>query len=56
MLGIIKLGAVIMPMTTAVGLADLRDRIDRGAAGFVIANAEDTLGSSRTSRTTAVSR
>ena len=42
MLGIIKLGAVIMPTTTAVGPADLRDRIDRGAAGFVIANAEDT--------------
>ncbi len=41
MLGIIKLGAVIMPTTTAVGPADLRDRIGRGAAGFVIANADD---------------
>ena len=42
MLGIIKLGAVIMPTTTAVGPADLRDRIDRGGARFVIANASDT--------------
>ena len=31
MLGIIKLGAVIMPTTTAAGPADLRDRIERGA-------------------------
>jgi acetyl-CoA synthetase len=42
MLGIIKLGAVIMPTTTAVGPADLRDRIERGGAGFVVANASDT--------------
>ncbi len=42
MLGIIKLGAVIMPTTTAAGPADLRDRIDRGGARFVIANAADT--------------
>jgi len=42
MLAIMKLGAVIMPPTTAVGPADLRDRIDRGAARFVIANAVDT--------------
>ena len=42
MLAIMKLGAVIMPTTTAVGPADLRDRIDRGAARFVIANAVDT--------------
>jgi acetyl-CoA synthetase len=41
MLGIIKLGAVIMPTTTAAGPADLRDRIDRGGARFVIANASD---------------
>ena len=32
MLGIMKLGAVIMPTTTAVGPADLIDRIDRGGA------------------------
>ena len=43
MLGIIKLGAVIMPTTTAVGPADLRDRIDRGGARFVIANTVDTV-------------
>ncbi len=42
MLGIIKLGAVIMPTTTAVGAADLRDRIARGRARFVIANLADT--------------
>jgi acetyl-CoA synthetase len=42
MLGILKLGAVIMPTTTAVGPADLRDRIERGGAGFVVVNASDT--------------
>jgi acetyl-CoA synthetase len=42
MLAIIKLGAVIMPTTTAVGAADLRDRIARGRARFVIANLADT--------------
>jgi acetyl-CoA synthetase len=42
MLGIIKLGAVIMPTTTAVGPADLRDRIERGGARFLVANASDT--------------
>jgi len=41
MLAIIKLGAVIMPTTTAVGPADLVDRIARGGAGFVICNAVD---------------
>ena len=42
MLAIIKLGAVIMPTTTAVGPVDLRDRIERGAARMVIANPSDT--------------
>jgi acetyl-CoA synthetase len=41
MLGIIKAGAVIMPTTTAAGPADLRDRVDRGRARFVIANPAD---------------
>ena len=41
MLGIMKVGAVIMPTTTAVGPADLRDRIERGNARFVIANPAD---------------
>jgi len=41
MLAIMKLGAVVMPTTTAVGPADLRDRIERGGARFVIANAAD---------------
>lgn len=42
MLGIAKLGAVIMPTTGALGPADLADRISRGGARFVIANAADT--------------
>ncbi|MEO7066771.1 MAG: AMP-binding protein [Rhodanobacter sp.] len=41
MLAIMKLGAVIMPTTTAVGPDDLRDRIDRGEAKHVICNAVD---------------
>src|SRR3954452_20228921 len=39
MLAVIKLGAVIMPTTTALGPADLVDRIERGAAKHVIVNA-----------------
>jgi acetyl-CoA synthetase len=39
MLAVIKLGAVIMPTTTALGPADLIDRIERGAAKHVIVNA-----------------
>jgi len=42
MLGVMKLGAVLMPTTTAVGPAELTDRIARGGAGFVICNPEDT--------------
>ena len=41
MLAITKLGAVIMPTTTAVGPADLVDRISRGRARFVICNPVD---------------
>ena len=41
MLAVMKLGAVIMPTTTAVGPADLVDRIARGDAGFVICNPAD---------------
>ncbi|KWX67590.1 AMP-binding protein [Mycobacterium sp. NAZ190054] len=41
MLAVAKLGAVIMPTTGALGPADLTDRIVRGGAGFVIANAAD---------------
>ncbi|WP_304113057.1 AMP-binding protein [Mycolicibacterium bacteremicum] len=41
MLAIAKLGAVVMPTTGALGPADLKDRIDRGGARFVIANAAD---------------
>lgn len=42
MLAVAKLGAVIMPTTGALGAADLTDRIGRGGARFVIANAADT--------------
>jgi acetyl-CoA synthetase len=42
MLAIMKLGAVIMPTTTAVGPADLRDRVERGGVRFVICNPADT--------------
>ncbi|MEV6770131.1 AMP-binding protein [Nocardia sp. NPDC051030] len=41
MLAVAKLGAVIMPTTGALGPADLIDRIERGGAGFVCANATD---------------
>jgi acetyl-CoA synthetase len=41
MLAIIKIGAVIMPTTTAVGTADLVDRLGRGGARAVICNAVD---------------
>ena len=41
MLGIMKLGAVIMPTTTALGPSDLLDRIERGAARHVICNPVD---------------
>ncbi|MGH3413725.1 MAG: AMP-binding protein [Marmoricola sp.] len=41
MLGIIKLGAVIMPTTTALGPADLTDRVERGAAAMVVCNPAD---------------
>ena len=41
MLAVAKLGAVIMPTTAALGPADVADRITRGGAGVVIANAAD---------------
>ncbi len=41
-LAVIKLGAVVMPTTTAVGTHDLVDRISRGAARAVVCNASDT--------------
>jgi acetyl-CoA synthetase len=42
MLAVMKLGAVIAPTTTAVGTADLVDRIGRSGARHVICNAADT--------------
>jgi acetyl-CoA synthetase len=41
MLAVMKLGAVIMPTTTAVGPTELADRIDRGAVRFVVCNPVD---------------
>jgi len=41
MLAVMKLGAVIMPTTTAFGPADLADRVGRGGAGHVLVNAAD---------------
>ena len=41
-LGAIKLGAVIIPASTLLATADLRDRVDRGQAAFVIARDADT--------------
>ena len=43
MLAIIKLGAMIMPTTTAVGPAELRDRLARGDGRLVVCNAADTV-------------
>ncbi|WP_130011668.1 AMP-binding protein [Serinicoccus sediminis] len=42
MLGVMKLGAVLMPTTTAAGPSDLRDRLERGAARAVVVDAVDT--------------
>ncbi len=41
MLGVIKLGGVVMPTATAAGPTDLADRVDRGQARAVICNDED---------------
>ena len=43
MLAVAKLGAITMPTTAALGPADLADRIGRGGARFVIANAADAV-------------
>ncbi|WP_260756458.1 AMP-binding protein [Mycobacterium sp. SMC-8] len=42
MLAVMKLGAVILPATTALGPKDLDDRLSRGAVAHVITNAEET--------------
>jgi acetyl-CoA synthetase len=42
LLAAMKLGAVVIPTTTLLGSAGLRDRIDRGGARFVVAGAGDT--------------
>ena len=42
MLAVMKLGAVIVPTTTALGAADLADRVSRSEARYVIAAGADT--------------
>jgi len=42
MLGVIKLGAIIMPTTTAAGTPELEDRLSRGGARHAVCNASDT--------------
>lgn len=42
MLAVMKLGAVLMPTTTALGPTELPDRIERGGVKAVIANPADT--------------
>lgn len=42
MLAVMKLGAVILPATTALGPADLADRIERGGAKHVVTSAANT--------------
>ena len=42
MLAVMKVGAVILPTTTALGPADLRDRVERGEVGYVVTNASET--------------
>ncbi len=42
MLGVMKLGAVIMPTTTAAGPGDLVDRMQRGTARAVVTNPNET--------------
>ena len=42
MLGVMKLGAVIVPTTTAAGAADLADRVDRAGARAVVTNPDQT--------------
>jgi acetyl-CoA synthetase len=41
MLAAMKLGAVVLPTTTAFGTADLADRVERGGVKHVLANAAD---------------
>jgi acetyl-CoA synthetase len=43
MLAIMKLGAVILPTTTAVGSEDLKDRVERGGVAHVIAAGGDAV-------------
>jgi acetyl-CoA synthetase len=41
-LAAMKLGVILIPASTLLGAADLRDRVDRGRAAHVVVRAEDT--------------
>ncbi|HEY0453052.1 AMP-binding protein [Actinophytocola sp.] len=41
-LAAMKLGVVLIPASTLLGAADLRDRVDRGRAAHVVVRSEDT--------------
>jgi acetyl-CoA synthetase len=43
MLGVFKLGAIVLPTTTALGADDLRDRVERGRVRHVIAAGRDAV-------------
>ncbi len=42
MLAVMKLGAIIMPTTTAAGATEIQDRLTSGGARHAICNAADT--------------
>jgi acetyl-CoA synthetase len=42
MLAVMKLGAVVLPTTPALGPADLNDRIERGGVRHVVVDPSDT--------------
>jgi acetyl-CoA synthetase len=42
-LGCIKLGAIVIPATTLLGPADLRDRIERASIGHVVCDATEAV-------------
>ncbi len=42
LLAAMKMGAVVIPATTLLNAADLRDRVDRGRAGHVVVGGADT--------------
>lgn len=43
MLAVMKVGAILLPTTTAAGTADLVDRVERAGVSTVVCNAADTV-------------